>query len=280
MKKLKLLSFLTLSVLLMTTLSCENEPLDPDYNFDIDGSVADGVNDDGSGPPGGESTGDYWPMAVNNVWNYDYTVDDEAQDDYVMEIDANVDYQGNSVFRYLQFMPSGTATDGTEFDGLDISTYSRKNGGDYIMTIGDLQADYLDGMFTLTQNGYSVIMLKDYLNAGATWTSSAQTVTSYTSQDPSLPTIPDVVINLDYDFEILEKGISLDLNGVTYNDVIKVGSTLSSFSPDFPAQVISAESEYFFALDIGLIKTVSYTNDEADGVETASIMEINNYTLN
>jgi len=280
MKKLKLLSFLTLSVLLMTTLSCENEPLDPDYNFDADGAVDFGANNDGSGPPGGESTGDYWPMAVNNVWNYDYVVDDVAQEDFVMEIDANVNYQGNSVFRYLQFMPNGTATDGTEFEGLDLSTYSRKNGGDYVMTVGDLQLDLGGGMLSLSQTGYSVIMLKDYLNAGATWTSSAQTVTSYTSQDPNIPTLPDVIMNLDYDFTILEKGISVEVNGVTYNDVIKVGSTLSSFSPEFPNQIITADSEYYFALDVGLVKSVTYTNDQADGVESTSVMEINDYTLN
>ncbi|WP_417237009.1 hypothetical protein [Bizionia paragorgiae] len=280
MKKLKSLTILTLSVLLMTTFSCENEPLDPDYNFEIDSEIDGNTTGDGSGPPGGPSTGDYWPMAVNNVWTYDYTVDSEVQDPYEMKIDANVNYQGNSVFRYLQFMPTTTATDGTEFEGVDLTTYSRKNGGDYIMTIGDLQADYLGGMFTLNQNGYSIIVLKDYEEVGATWVSTAQTTTSFTALDPTLPELPEVITNLEYNFEIAEKGVSVEVNGVTYNDVIKVEMLLNSYSPEFPSQVITAESELYYALDVGIIKSVSITNDEADGVESVSVLELNTYSLN
>ncbi|SEA61169.1 hypothetical protein [Bizionia paragorgiae] len=280
MKKLKSLTILTLSVLLMTTFSCENEPLDPDYNFEIDSEIDGNTFGDGSGPPGGPSTGDYWPMAVNNVWTYDYTVDSEVQDPYEMEIDANVNYQGNSVFRYLQFMPTTTATDGAEFEGVDLTTYSRKNGGDYIMTIGDLQADYLGGMFTLNQNGYSIIVLKDYEEVGATWVSTAQTTTSFTALDPTLPELPEVITNLEYNFEIAEKGVSVEVNGVTYNDVIKVEMLLNSYSPEFPSQVITAESELYYALDVGIIKSVSITNDEADGVESVSVLELNTYSLN
>ncbi len=285
MKTFKIASLFFLSFILLTLSSCQNEPLDGDFSFETDGEIdtptgGGSSGDDGSGSPGGSSTGDYWPMAIDNSWNYEFVIDDVQQDDYAMTIDANVEYQSNSVFRFSEYLPTTTGTDGTEFEGLSITTYARKNGGDYIVTAGDLEADYLDGLFSLTQTGYSYIVLKDYLEVGGTWSSTAQVVTEYTSLDPTFPDLPSIVQNFEFDMEILEKGISLVVNGQTYNDVIKVKQVLNSSTPDFPDQIITSESNYYFALDVGLIKSVSNSLDVADNIQSTSTTELIDYTLN
>ena len=76
-----------------------------------------------------------------------------------MKIVSNVTYQGESVFKFDQYLPTATGSDGTQFDGIEIDSYSRKNGGDYYVIVGDLNASYLDGAFELSQTGYSLLIL-------------------------------------------------------------------------------------------------------------------------
>ncbi len=64
---MKKLSFLFCLFVLLTAFTCENESLDEDL---VNQEFIDNVdnNDDGDI---GDSTGDYWPRAIGNVWNFD-----------------------------------------------------------------------------------------------------------------------------------------------------------------------------------------------------------------
>ena len=278
MKVFKKVSLLFL-IVAFTFSACENEPIDGDFTLTTnDPFIPD--NNNGGGDPGGDSTGDYWPLAVNNEWNYKYFIDGAAQDDYAMNIVSNVTYQGESVFKFDQYLPTATGSDGTQFDGIEIDTYSRKNGGDYYVIVGDLNASYLDGAFELSQTGYSLLILKDYVATGTVWTQNAQTVTTFTSNDPTFPDLPTITNNLVNTIEIVAKGISVSVNGTTYNDVIKVKYNQETSTPAAPDQTTSSQFFYYFAKDVGLVKAEGTSSDNADNIVSTTLQELDTYTLN
>ena len=276
MKTTKLFFAFLLTISVVTFQSCDNEPIDSDLTSN-DGNG--NGNGDGIGDPGGESTGDYWPMAANNSWTYDYYVDGVAEEDYTMEIDQLTTYQGNQAYLYSQYIPDGTSTDGTEFGDVSVDIYTRKNGGDYIVTVGELNADFL-GIYQLSQTGYSFIILKDYFNVGDTWTSTAETITSFTSNDPNIPDIPEVSQDLVLNFEIVGKDLTVNVNGQDYSPVIKVRYNLDSQTPSDPSQTLEAETFYYFAKDVGIVKIEGTQNDVADNITSTTLQELNAYTIN
>ena len=277
MKKFKLASVFVLSILFTTFYSCDNEPLDSEFLSDSEEGI---FNPDIIEEPGGDSTGDYWPLAVNNEWTYNYYVDDVAQEDYDMSIGSIEVYQGESVFRFNQYLPSATGTDGTQFDGFDIDTYVRKNGGDYIITVGDLSASYLDGAFELSQTGYSLIILKDYVTVGTSWTSNVQTVTSFVSNDEIFPDLPSITNNITNTLEVVEKDISVTVNGNTYADVIKVKYEQETYTAAAPDQTTNSLYYYYFAKDVGLIKAEGSISDNADNITSNVLQELDTFVLN
>ena len=277
MKKTNLVFALLLTFNLMVFQSCENEPVGSGLTSLNDDGGSGGGNGDGIGDPGGDSTGDYWPMAESNNWTYSYYLDDVPQEDYSMTIDQLTTYQNNPVYLYSQFMPTATSTDGTEFGDFGIDFYTRKNGGDYIVTVGDLTADFL-GIYQLSQTGYSFIILKDYLNVGDTWSSTAEAITTFTSNDPNIPDIPAVSQNLSLDFEIVAKDLTVSVNGQDYSPVIKVRYGLDSVMPSDPSQSIQSETFYYFAKDVGIIKIEGTQLDAADNIASSTLQELNSYT--
>ncbi|MCP4054397.1 MAG: hypothetical protein GY739_15325 [Mesoflavibacter sp.] len=274
MKK-SLLPFLSLFIL-VTFFSCENEPLD----FDL--SALDSTNSGSSGnlsnigTPGGNSTGDYWPMSLNNKWEYNYYIDGFPQDDSIMEISALEDYLGLPSYRYDQFMGIANGTDGTMGQDLEVSIYSAKNGGDYHVSVDNLSIT-VEGIYDISQNGYSYIMLKDYEDVGATWTEEYQIITSTTVLMDGLQEIPDTVMNVTINNEILAKDISVEVNGTTYAPVIKVKANSTYQMAGVPNS--SSENIYYFAKDIGIIKSEGTIYDGDDNITTTSLTELYNVTL-
>lgn len=280
MKAYKYTSILIFAVFSITFTACENEPIDSGF-FSEDGAlIIDAGGDNGTGTSGGNSTGDYWPLAVNNAWSYNHYIDGVAQENYTMDIISNEIYQGESSYKFGQYLPSVTGSDGTELGDFQIDNYVRKNGGDYIVTVADLNASYLDGLFNLTQTGYSLLILKDYVAVGTTWTQNAQTVTTFVSNDPLFPDLPSITNNISNSLEIVEKGISVSVNGTTYSDVIKVKLLQETVAPAAPDQTTSSLLYYYFAKDVGLVKTEGSSSDNADNVTLTTLQELYSYTLN
>lgn len=269
---------------IFTIFACDNEPIDNDFNS---GNVGGGSNTGGGNPgggdtggdPGGSSTGDYWPMAMGNVWDYNNTEDGIAQEDSDMTINATETIDGNLFYKYNSFVGDATATDGTDFVGVDISMYSRKNGGDYHVRLGDLTADLL-GIYQIEQEGYEYIILKDYLDVGQTWTQDFTIETSYTVLLPGTPDLPVTVSDYSLQFEILGKDLTVEVNGVTYTSVIKVMQILSTEVQGTPGSSTESELEIYFAKDIGIIKADTSSFDEDSGVSSTTVQELISYSLN
>lgn len=262
-------------LILFTFFSCDDEPIDGAILSGINngGNNNGGNNSGGSGDGNSEpSTGDYWPMAIGNSWNFDVTTDNQPDSNYTMEIEDYVTYSGQQQYLYSQFMGEVTATDGSQFDNLELNVYTRKNGGDYIITQSDMTFDFSGIQFV--QTGYSYVILKDYLEAGDTWSTNYSTTTSVTTDGV---VIPDQITNTTANFEIINRDFNLTVNGLEYGPIIHVKMNTSS---EGSGQTVTSEFDYFFALDVGLVKVMSTTNDVNDNIVSSSTQELISYSLN
>lgn len=258
MKKITFLTTILLVFTAFTFVSCEVESIDPALGTDgtnNNGGNTGGGNTGGgnTGGNGGTSSGDYWPTAINNIWNYDQ--DGTAVN---MKIIGTDNINGAT---YYKFSPQSGFFEGN--GATDVTTWIRKNGGNYIMKMGDLNINA--GGLTGTQTGYEMILFKDNIAVNATWTGSYTQTTTYSV----LPT--SIVMTTNYTGKILEKGATVTVNGVTYTNVIKMN--LRQVVSVMGANTIT-ESEYWFAKDIGPIRVEM--DSEGNTFETA----LTSYTLN
>lgn len=266
---------LSLLSLLLIVFSCENEALE---GFDLESnSDSPFENNDVIGESGGESTGDYWPMVTGNKWTYDNYIDGQQEDDGIMEISLQEDYLGFPSYLYSSFLPSSTSTDGSVTGDVEINAYSSKNGGDYHISVASTSFE-VSGVYQISQSSYSFVMLKDYLEVGETWTSNYSITTSTEVLMDGLPDVPDTNMNVTYNNEIIEKGISVEVNGTTYSPVIKVKANSTYQVAGLPDS--SAEYFYYFAEDVGLIKYEGSVYDGDDSITTSILAELNEVILN
>ena len=238
MKTIK--SILTLFVLSLafTTVSCDNEPVDPALDLSAGG--------------GGSSSGDYWPTAINNEWIMER--DGVALDP--IKIIGTGSFGGQTYYKFAPQSGSGSTTSGSA------TTWLNKSNGVYKLKTDDININA--GGLTGTQTGYEFIILKDNIAVGQSWNGSYTQTTTYTG-------IPSITLTINYSGTILAKNVSATVDGETYNDVIKVSFVQNTTMPGAPPTTIN--SEYWFAKDVGIIKSV--TNNS--GVILESILV--EYTL-
>ena len=238
MKTIK--SILTLFVLSLafTTVSCDNEPVDPALDLSAGG--------------GGSSSGDYWPTAINNEWIMER--DGVALDP--IKIIGTGSFGGQTYYKFAPQSGSGSTTSGSA------TTWLNKSNGVYKLKTDDININA--GGLTGTQTGYEFIILKDNIAVGQSWNGSYTQTTTYTG-------IPSITLTINYSGTILAKNVSATVDGETYNDVIKVSFVQNTTMPGAPPTTIN--SEYWFAKDVGVIKSV--TNNS--GVILESILV--EYTL-
>ncbi|WP_348824724.1 hypothetical protein [Flavobacterium aestuarii] len=187
-----------------------------------------------------DSTGDYWPTAVNNNWVY--TQDGDEALIKITEID---DIDGGKYYKFNELEIFGDAVDG------QASGWIKKNKGDYYIKIGEVNTT-IDGV-TAKITGYEFLLFKDYLNVNDTWEGYYTFI-----QNVSIPDFPVLTAKINYSGKILEKGISLTVKGKVYNDVIKFRFSQSLKGNDaWPSWDYS--TDYWIAKNVGIIK---YENDE------------------
>lgn len=230
MKSIK--SILTLFVLTLafTTVSCDNEPVDPALDLS-------------SG--GGSSSGDYWPAAINNEWIMER--DGVALDP--LKIIGTGNFGGQTYYKFAPQSGSGSSTSGT------VTTWLNKNNGIYKLKTDDINVNA--GGFSGTQTGYEFIILKDNIAVGQSWTGTYTTTTTYTG-------IPSITLTTNYTGTILAKNVAATVDGETYNDVIKVSIVLNTTMAGAPATIVN--TEYWFAKNVGVIKSIS--NDAGNSYES------------
>lgn len=200
-------------------------------------------------PPSSVSTGDYYPMAVNNEWTYTNGLVTNIGKILSTEVIA-----GKTYFYFGQAPISSASSNGQS------TTWVRKEGANYYQRIS---INTSTALYNVQTTPFEFILLKDDLNAGDTWTENITNVYQYTPLTSTTPAYPDVTLNFVYNFKIEGKGITKTVSGTTYNDVIQVSLT-------FTYNGNTSVTNTYFAKDVGVIFI------EQPGNLTSSLL---NYTL-
>lgn len=238
-------------------VSCDTEPIDNNAleNAGDNGGTDDGGddgsdddNDGGTDDDGGTGTADgsYWPMALNNSWTYDQ----DGKTEEPMKLIGKKTVNGKAYFATEHFFSNAGS------DGLTgaATILLRQSEGSYYALIS-VEIPENEGV-SISVSPYELILLKDNLDVGKTWSQKVFQVTSF-----GIPGIPDVTTQIDVLGTILEKGITFTDNGKQYKDVIKckvkqtIGGTVLT-------------TTYWFAKNIGPLKSQTV----GDGVNSTTTL--------
>ena len=200
----------------LTFLSCEKEDETPEST--------------------GISTGNYWPMALNNTWNFNGNGMDSQ-----MKIVGTKNIGGKNYFELDDNV-------NTEFD---VKSYILKDGGVYFMR-SDKEVVETDGL-VITIDGYEIPFLKDNLMTDAIWEGNTSAGVKYVANGQTTNT----TANFKYKGLILATDATETYNGVTYTDVIKMRMRIEL---TILGQTSDILVEYDFAKDVGPIKTYEVGN--------------------
>jgi hypothetical protein len=243
MKTIKLLPVLLLFFSAVAFLSCDSsiEPVDPALNVPPEN-------------PGGGTTGDYWPMAVNNSWTFvPEAINPEPQ---MMKIIATESINSSTYYKYDTFI--GLSTEGQAFVG---TVWTKKENGTYYVR-QEASIPAVPGMPSITISPLEIIILKDFLPVNGTWTQNF-------TQTTTIEGLPPIQTAVSITGKILEKDVTVTVNDVSYENVIKVeviqntqGQTITNY--------------YSFAKNIGLIANYSYAVEQ----NYAQSFELISYDVN
>lgn len=214
MKNFKVILFLTLFVAFSFT-SCSSDSSNGEENS-------------------GNSTGDYWPTAINNSWVYSANKKEST-----MKIIGIDEIDGNKYYKFDQLTGFGDLASGKA------SIWLKKNKGDYYIKIGDIEVNA--GEFVGKVSGYEFLLFKDYLEVKGTWGGTYTHTIKY-----NIPNFPNITTKGTYAGEILEKDTSLTVNGLLFKDVIKF-----SFSQNASidgGKETNVKTIYWIAKNVGIIK--------------------------
>lgn len=219
MKNLKITFILTLFVTTFLFISCQSDATDENDSKD--------------------STGDYWPMAIGNQW-----VSSLGGNEYTMKIISSENVEGHTYYKFDQFVGVG--------EGITSRTsYSmRKDKRNYYIKMN--KVSFEQGSITGEITAYEFLLLKDYLDVNKSWTGHYSYRTTY-----NLPNVPPLNTAVDYTGTILEKGTSLTVKGVKYNDVIKFRisqKTTDMVVASGEVKTYTSDVDYWVAKNIGIIK--------------------------
>ncbi len=253
MKNIRIISVLLFVFsVFMVSCSADIEPLDPAIQVPGDGNGNGGGGNNGGGGDdgGGVSTGDYWPMTVNNQWVFAQ----DGVDQSPMKIVSTQQIDGKTHYKYENFL--GTSTLGSSFEGL-ITT--RKSNGVYYYR-AEVNIPSVDGNPAINVSPLEIIVLKDFLEVDQTWTQSLTQTTTITG-------LPPINTPVSIVGKILERDASLTIGATTYTNIIRVELIQTT-------QGEVNKNYYWFAKDIGIVK---YQN-QYQTVDTIS--ELQSYIIN
>ena len=204
------------------TTSCETEPVDP---------YLTGINNPVLNP----SNTDYFPREINNFWHYKTN---GILDSLEVTI-ANSSVIGNGAWYNLSgelFLPKDHKA----------STFLRKVEGDYYLRFENLITP------TTAQTPYELIILKENVAEGDTWTQEITNSISYTEQE-----IADVPQRIKIENTVVSKNVAMTINGVRYNNVVYVSSTYTDGGNNTYKYTINT----WFEKGVGIVRQVVTNND-------------------
>ena len=210
-------------------------------------------SDDSPEVDNGVSTGDYWPLALNNEWNYTDGVNLTEQ-----KVIGTDTFGGDLYYKF--------EAEELALFGIDVNYWVAKKGGTYYQKVGEIVISE-DG-FTMKIKSYELAVFKDYLDVNETWKNS-NSINVTVIVDGEKPV--DFKMNIKSTGKILERDGTITVNDQVYNDVIKMSLT-QVFSLE--GETGTAESIYWYAKDVGPVKF----SNTIDGDTTIS--ELISYSLN
>lgn len=201
------------------------------------------------GDPSDPSSGDYFPMAVGNIWNYTNVTTDPSKIISTQTINGKVYYRMTGAIINAQDL-----TD-------DAQDFVRKENGNYYARVN----------YPSLNQSIEMILLKDYLNEGQGW---EEEFTITMGDEPG--EVTELIVSTT---SVIESKGSYTVNNINYPDVIKVAAMVDSellyngepFGDPEPPLL----HEYWYAKGVGLIKLkIAETIDEPE-----ELHELINYTL-
>lgn len=257
--KIKLLSAFLVLFTAIGFVACDTEPVDqnivnqePDDNNG--GGNNGGGNNGGGNNGGGSATGDYWPFAINNQWEFESSV---PQNDEPMKIIGTETINNVLYYRInYAFQDPGTG----DLAGTAV-LHLRKDNNAYYQRV-QVNIPGQNGMET-TVSPYELLIFKD-VEVGQSWTYTATQITTYQSTDPDITVdLPDNVMTIDLTGTVLEKDISLTVNGATYSNVIKVKVVQDITVHEWlgmPEMITTTTTNMWFSKGVGPIKFETSTS--------------------
>jgi hypothetical protein len=216
MKKITLLALFTLLFSSLLITSCSND---------------DSISDDSYGV----SSGDYWPLAINNQWIYK----ENGSETSPSKITGTDNFGGTTYFRLS-----------TE-NAYNLQTWVAKKGATYFLKTGDL--NMTENGITVKMSSYELPMLKDNLAVNEQWSGSVTSKVSVTNGSTS----SSFDTTIKYLGTILEKDASITVNDKVYASVIKM-SLKQEVS--FQGQTTITESVFWYAKGVGPVKSINTIN--------------------
>ena len=180
----------------------------------------------------GVSTGNYWPMAVNNTWNF-----------FGNGINSEIKIIGTAVLdgkTYFEIQDNS-------YTNSDIKGYMIKEGATYFQRVGETTVN--ENGILITIDSYEIPVFKDNLEANSSWKGGINSKARYSINGNKVT----LNVRTNYNGTILATNATETLNNVTYTDVIKMRMLLEII---VAGQTQELSVEYWFAKDVGPIKTV------------------------
>ncbi len=195
---------------------------------------------DDSGESNGTTTGDYWPMKVNNAWNFDNNGTTEQ-----LKISATAEFGGTT---YYELQDEGADA------AFDAQNWVTKKGATYYQKSADFTT--VQSGATITIKGYEVPAFKDDLAVNETWSGTLRPKVTYSfnGQTGSLPT------TVHYTGTIIERDATETINGEIYSNIIKMTMSIQT---NVDGQTNTIETQYWFAKDIGPVKQIETVDNGA-----------------
>lgn len=186
------------------------------------------------------STGDYWPTSVDNNWIYGQDATETS-----IKIIGTQEVNGDKYYEFNQLNIFGRAVE-------DLPTFRiKKNKGDYYINVGEINIT-ANGVTTKI-TGYEFLLFKDYLGINETWEGNYSYTKSSNAANPLF-----ALTEGTYKGKILEKGISLTVNGTVFNDVIRFRFTQIIDGKNDAWPTWDYSTDYWIAKDVGIIR---FSND-------------------
>jgi hypothetical protein len=200
----------------------------------------------------GASTGDYWPMAIDNEWTYE----SNGTPIDPIKITNTDDFDGTTYYKL------------STKNEYDAQVWITKKGATYFQKTGDI--NFTSSGISGTIPAFEVPILKDDLVANDTWSGNIATNISYTYG----PSSYNSAATITYTGTVLEKDITVTLHDVNYTDCIKV-QIVKEISTGGSSPLISTTTTTWYSKGIGPVKETTDVVNNVSGTPQSSTFEQN-----